>query len=179
MNLIKLWSIHKPKWSIEVTLLLGFISLAVLILLIYLSKRRKWNRLRVFAVYVLTIYLVLIFASTVFTRPVAKKCRYRLEFFWSYKWGIKERGNALIIGILLNILMFVPCGILLPPIYKIKKLEFVNTILTGMLISCCIEVLQLILRRGLFEFDDIIHNTIGCAVGYGGYKIISKIKLLE
>lgn len=85
----------------------------------------------------------------------------------------------MMIEILLNILMLVPCGILLPLIYKIKKSKFMNTILTGMVISCCIEALQLILRRGLFEFDDIIHNTIGCAVGYGVYKIFNKIGLLE
>lgn len=31
--------------------------------------------------------------------------------------------------------------------------------------SALIEVLQLILCRGLFEFDDMIHNGFGCMLG--------------
>lgn len=30
-----------------------------------------------------------------------------------------------------------------------------------------IEVLQLISKRGIFEIDDIINNTLGCMIGYG------------
>ena len=31
--------------------------------------------------------------------------------------------------------------------------------------SCSIEIIQLVLHRGLFEFDDIIHNTLGVFIG--------------
>jgi glycopeptide antibiotics resistance protein len=39
--------------------------------------------------------------------------------------------------------------------------------LLGFLTSFTIELLQLILKRGLFEFDDMFHNTIGVGIGYG------------
>jgi glycopeptide antibiotics resistance protein len=39
-------------------------------------------------------------------------------------------------------------------------------------ISLSIEVLQLFLRRGYSELDDVMHNTLGCLIGYGLYFII-------
>lgn len=41
--------------------------------------------------------------------------------------------------------------------------------------SCMVELLQLIFKRGLFELDDIIHNTPGVAVGMADYYVIKKI----
>ena len=33
---------------------------------------------------------------------------------------------------------------------------------------------QLCFRRGLFEWDDIIGNTVGTIIGYGIYKMVEK-----
>ena len=33
------------------------------------------------------------------------------------------------------------------------------------LLSVSIEIVQLVFRIGLFEFDDMIGNTIGCLIG--------------
>ena len=38
-------------------------------------------------------------------------------------------------------------------------------VLAGFGLSCVIEVSQLVFRRGLFEFDDIFHNTLGALLG--------------
>lgn len=35
----------------------------------------------------------------------------------------------------------------------------------GVLLSGMIEVSQFVFRRGLFELDDIIHNSLGCMIG--------------
>ena len=35
----------------------------------------------------------------------------------------------------------------------------------GLSVSFCIEFLQLVLKRGLFEWDDMIHNTLGVYLG--------------
>lgn len=32
-------------------------------------------------------------------------------------------------------------------------------------LSMSIEVIQLVFRLGLFEWDDMIHNTLGCVLG--------------
>ena len=63
--------------------------------------------------------------------------------------------------------MFVPIGLLVE-----------NKWYYGIGISLFIELGQLILKRGLFEFDDIFHNCIGLVVGYILYCIIKKIKVI-
>lgn len=39
-------------------------------------------------------------------------------------------------------------------------------ILIGVLMSSAIELTQLLTQRGMFEFDDIIYNSMGAVVGY-------------
>ena len=43
-------------------------------------------------------------------------------------------------------------------------------------ISLIIELTQLMSRRGLFEFDDVIHNTLGALLGCGLLSFIKMIK---
>ena len=42
------------------------------------------------------------------------------------------------------------------------------------MISAVIEVSQLVFMRGLFEWDDMIHNRIGCMVGCIGTNALWK-----
>ena len=51
---------------------------------------------------------------------------------------------------------------------------FAITVLTGILTSLSIEISQLCFRRGLFEWDDIIGNTVGTIIGYSIYKMVKK-----
>ncbi len=46
-----------------------------------------------------------------------------------------------------------------------QKTEMVDGIACGIAVSSAIEISQLLLCRGLFEFDDIIHNSLGCMLG--------------
>ena len=39
-----------------------------------------------------------------------------------------------------------------------------------------IELIQLLTRRGLFEFDDIIHNIVGAMIGFGIWVTAKKVK---
>ena len=76
--------------------------------------------------------------------------------------------------IFLNILLFVPFGILLPMVSRCFK-DPIITVAAGCLISGTIEIMQYITGRGLTEVDDVIMNTIGAAVGVVIYKIISTV----
>lgn len=69
-------------------------------------------------------------------------------------------------GIVLNIMLFIPFGYLLPQIwYKADRLWKVA--LTGFLVSLFIEILQLVTRLGYADVDDLINNTLGAAIGSG------------
>jgi glycopeptide antibiotics resistance protein len=52
--------------------------------------------------------------------------------------------------------------------------RFCKVALLGFLTSLSIELLQLVLKRGLFEFDDMFHNTFGVILGYGIRWIFSR-----
>ena len=95
-------------------------------------------------------YLFLILAVTVLDRRPGPKMTYELIPFWSY--GVK----SLRMEILLNILLFIPLG-LLAPRWKTVGLAAGYSML--------IELAQLVSFRGLFEFDDVIHNALGTALG--------------
>lgn len=68
----------------------------------------------------------------------------------------------------MNIAVFIPIGMMLGII--MREVVWWKAILVGMGISMSIELLQLILMRGCCETDDVIHNSLGCLVGYGVVK---------
>ena len=72
--------------------------------------------------------------------------------------------SVLLLVTYLNIALFVPIGALLP-LASGRKRGIWLALVTGILISTSIEGLQLWLCRGLFEFDDIFDNTLGCVLG--------------
>lgn len=67
-----------------------------------------------------------------------------------------------------NLLIFIPIGFLVPYIWK--KLG-AKCILIGFLLSCCVETIQLFTERNS-DYNDIILNTIGTALGYLIYSLI-------
>ncbi len=105
-----------------------------------------------------------------------------LELFWSYrKWfaGDVDLGQEIIA----NVVMFVPFGFLMSallpttPSFKGGKKTAV-VISTAIIFSLLIETLQLILMRGLFEWDDVFSNTLGAALGLLLYNLLSRFKYL-
>lgn len=68
--------------------------------------------------------------------------------------------------VFLNILMFVPIGLMLPLAFSKCKKSWV-TYLIGLILTIGIETEQYVSQQGIFEVADIVHNVAGCVVGYG------------
>ena len=49
-------------------------------------------------------------------------------------------------------------------------------IVMGAMFSTALEILQLMTHRGLFEWDDIVYNTIGALIGFLLYLILKRLK---
>lgn len=97
-----------------------------------------------------------------------------LEPFSAYKqawyfFNLSEWRN-----IILNICMFIPFGFILPFAIKQFKTPW-KTYLAGLLFSLGIESVQLILKRGVFETDDLINNLLGTMIGYGFFLVVMLI----
>lgn len=66
---------------------------------------------------------------------------------------------------IMNLVLFVPVGLLTGVVFRNEKWYYV--VLSSLLLSVIIELLQFMLNRGYAEVDDIIHNTIGAILGFG------------
>ena len=104
----------------------------------------------------LAAYILFILMETVLGRESGVG-RVELVPFWSYSHP------ELRMEILLNYVLFIPFGCLLHLCFG-EKLGL-RVVIAGLLLSVSIEIVQLVFRIGLFEFDDMIGNTIGCLIG--------------
>lgn len=74
-----------------------------------------------------------------------------------------------------NVIGFLPFGALLPAMRK-TKISFWKVTLLSFELSLFIEVLQLMLRAGSCDVDDVILNTLGGCIGYGLHKAAAVIR---
>lgn len=72
--------------------------------------------------------------------------------------------------------MFIPLGFFLPKLWQ-KQRKLWRTLLTTALIILLVELTQMFTLVGTCDTDDLILNTLGAAIGYGGYKILIKTGL--
>lgn len=70
-----------------------------------------------------------------------------------------------------NILAFVPFGLLVPNLLR-QKACFWRVLISGMLSSISIEILQFLLLTGVSDVDDVFFNTCGILLGYSLYKLV-------
>lgn len=65
---------------------------------------------------------------------------------------------------ILNILLFIPMGFLIPYMHWFKHAW--KVILFGLMASLIVETIQLVTKLGFFDIDDLINNTVGTVIGY-------------
>ena len=114
--------------------------------------------------------MALVIAMTVVFRGSGAESRIQLEPFRSY-WDFGEHSYFLecFATNVLNVTLFVPVGFLMGSSFR--HIEWKKVALWGCLLSIVIEISQFFFRKGYCEADDVIHNTLGCLIGYGVYLI--------
>ena len=168
MSLFQIWTTHNRPWSVR-EIIVFLIILSVCSFFIFRAVRRKRLKLQQgAAVLALILFLGVVFASTVFTRTPTVR-RYERIPFWSWYEVIVNHSQDLLIENLLNMILLLPVGILLPMILD-SRLRPSMVFLIGVVISAVIELSQLIFQRGLFEWDDMIHNGLGCMLVSAKYS---------
>lgn len=73
-----------------------------------------------------------------------------------------------------NVVMFVPLGFFLPALCT-KLRKFLRSIFSAAGIVVTVELTQLFTLAGHCDVDDLILNMAGAAVGYGIFRLFSKI----
>ena len=140
--------------------LLSIFLVGALLLLFHNEKERWKDILLLF----LIVYILYIYSSTLFCRDVVEERRMELMPFWSYAHpGLFEEN-------VMNVLVFLPVGVLTG--ITIKGVKWWKVLLIGSCISISIELFQLLFQKGCCDVDDVIHNTLGCMIGYGLFSLI-------
>ena len=114
-------------------------------------------------------YVLLIYCSTVFFRNTGQ-LQYDFMPLWSYRDYFKGLDRALLAENIMNVVVFVPVGLLAGAAFR--SMSWKKVLVIGMCLSVGIETLQFVFRKGFSEFDDVMHNTLGCLIGYGIMTIL-------
>ena len=136
--------------------LLSVSCLGVVLFMVFKGVRTgfKWS-----SVLLLIEYVFLVSCSTVIFRAVSATRQYDFHPFWSY-----SRSDLLIENIM-NTIVFIPVGMILGSLLRVKG-SWLVVLLIGCSISITIEALQFCFLKGFSELDDVMHNTLGCIVGF-------------
>ncbi|MCD7826897.1 MAG: VanZ family protein [Clostridiaceae bacterium] len=90
---------------------------------------------------------------------------------WSWYEAVVYRRIGLFEEIGLNIVLFIPIGAGIGAFWKTKPWK---ALLIGLIFAAFIEITQYFTCRGLFEWDDMIHNALGCWIGCRGVRAIQQ-----
>ncbi len=154
--------------SVIIWLIVAFI---VFVLAILLFRNGRIRLLSFIFLPVLALYLSFVAQLTLFSRIPNSYTQYKIMLFWSYS-AIANGSTHLIYEVFWNVILFIPIGMLQMLIFSCKR-KWMISVFVGFLLSSSIEVIQLLSHRGLFEFDDIVHNTLGAFIGTCLYVFIS------
>lgn len=141
----------------------GLLSVFCLGLVIFIAWKGLKTGIRYSATLLLVEYIFLLFCSTVFFRTTSELRKYDFQPFWSYK-AIQDGREDLLAENIMNVVVFIPVGLLLGIAFK--QMTWLKVLLIGCGISVTIESLQFFFMRGFSELDDVIHNTVGCLIGF-------------
>lgn len=147
----------------------GLLSIFSLGLVIFIAWKGFKTGLRYFVVLLLIEYTILMFCSTILFRTSCETRQYDFHPFWSY-----SRPDLFVENIM-NVVVFVPVGLMLGSLLRVKgsstseatkSMTWLMVAIIGCGISVTIESLQFFFLRGFSEVDDVMHNTLGCILGY-------------
>ena len=149
------------------------------------NKRIDWKRELIQLLFLVNLTVIYRFTFHPFGKVDGKI--QPLIFEWATAWPFRvnlvpfvnladyDIKREMLLNIIGNFAMFIPTGIMTPLIYK-NLGSFKKVMLTGFLISLCIEILQLPFAVRASDVDDLILNTAGCLAGYGIFALIRWVK---
>ena len=148
----------------------GLLGLFVVGLLILIWWKGLLRGLRYGAMLLLAEWICLVLCAIVIFRGTDAERSYNLIPFWSY-WDYGEQSYFMeMFGeIILNVLLFVPIGFLAG--CGLERMTFKKVLFLGGGLSVVIELLQFVFKKGFCETDDVIHNVLGCMIGYGLWRV--------
>ena len=157
------------RWGIPA--LVGGIAVFLLLASAYLIYKKVFHgkktitKMQAICTVLLCCWLILVLGITSLSRGANYTGEINIDLFSGYisAWNNWSIGELQLI--IFNMLMFAPLGFLLPLLWKKAEKMWV-TLAVSLGLTTLIEVTQLLTGTGIFEFDDLFHNTVGGLFGY-------------
>lgn len=172
-----------PIWVtylLDLEYLLDFFALAIIYRFFYYKRWKLAGKRTLLTKTLMFIYLSFVLFFTLM--PIISSLEYAIDNLLHDPYGngrinlipfddfMHGRGNV-VRELVLNVIMFLPFGFLLP-IHKKRGLLF--TLLMCIALSCCIELIQPLFHRS-FDVTDLITNTTGGLIGFLIYCIFKPL----
>lgn len=145
-------------------------------------KKELIGRLRLGGQILLGIYLAcliyfMFFSETYGRTALHRDYQYNLVLFREIRRFLKYRHTlgtaAVLINVAGNVAVFIPLGFALPVLFERIK-SFLQVLILSFAISLLAETMQLVLKVGCFDVDDLLLNTIGGCIGYLIYWVFRR-----
>jgi len=147
------------------------ILLVVFASFVFLICKKRWEKEKLWlgTISALTVlWLLLIFYATVGNRSVELQKGVHMIPLYSYYLVIQGAEPEILRSAFMNVVLFYPAGLLAGAVWLQRWKAWKRILLVaaaGCGMSILIEVVQYSRQLGLAEVDDVIHNTLGIAIG--------------
>ena len=160
--------------GVPILMYLGLLTVLSIGLVLLLWRKGLRDGLRYSTMLLLAEWVFLVLCVSVLFRESEEDYRFNLIPLSSYfDYGENSYLMEKAALNILNVVLFFPVGLLLG--CGFRGMTWRKVLAFGIGLSVTIELLQLAFKRGLCETDDVIHNVVGCLIGYGLYKAIARL----
>lgn len=139
----------------------------------WIGKMRFGGRL-LLGIYLACLIYFMFFSETYGRTELHRDYQYNLVLFREIRRFLKYRHilgtAAVVINVAGNVAVFIPFGFALPLLFERIK-SFLQVLILSFSMSLLAETMQLVLKVGCFDVDDLLLNTIGGCIGYAVYRI--------
>lgn len=129
-----------------------------------------WAELNKGALVLFLLYLAMVSYITIFNREEGHSRAILLRFD-QLQEAIRKSSLEPLRHAFLNSLLFVPLGFLFPMLNRESLARLLYVAPMGLMLSTSIEAIQMFLRIGQCDLEDIISNTLGAVFGLILYKV--------
>lgn len=153
----------------------GFVPFLVVFMIARTIQKRKgvsFSRRHFFAILVFSLYIIGVYYFTG-AGTIYDGLMYKLELRQEQINLIPFSQDIDIVAYFLNIVLFIPLGLLSPIIWK-KMNKLTNIIGIGFFFTMLIEISQLLNNRST-DIDDVILNVLGAVIGFGLFKVWDRL----
>lgn len=152
----------------------SFIPTFIAFILLNIYLKNKWNRFFLYKIIIFTLYINM--ALSVAGAGTFYDIGQYDEIIRTNEISINIFASKGIMTYLLNVIMFMPLGFLIPFIWQSKR--FIDIVYSGFLFTVLIELSQLLNRRNT-AVDDLLMNIVGTIIGYFLFILIRKMYLIK